>query len=101
MVSLTSSTILKDTESQDGSSTDKKITRKARTSKSLPTSSKPSSEKTSKDFIRSDVTRVSDTNGDSRSEVNTLKPQAEEEKPSVSKERKSDCINFLQIINIF
>ncbi len=92
---LTSLLTLKDTASPDGSLTDKRITRKERISKLLQTSSKPSSEKTSKDCIKSDVIKVSDTNGVSRSEVNTPKPQAEEEKPSVSKERKNDCINFL------
>ena len=90
MVLPTSSTIQKDTESQDGSSTDKRITRKERTSKLLLTSFKPNSEKTSKDCTRSDVTRVLDTNGDSRSEVNTLRPPVEEERLSVSKERKND-----------
>jgi len=84
--------IQKDTEFQDGSSTDKKITRKERTSKSHLTSSKPNSEKISKDYIKSDVTKVLDTNGVSRSEVNTPRQQAEEEKPSVSKERKSDFV---------
>ena len=98
MVLPTSSTILKDTESQDGSSTDKRITRKERTSKSLLTSLKPNSEKTSKDCTKSDVTRVLDTNGDLRSEVNTPKPLVEEEKLSVSKERKNDT--FVHITNL-
>ena len=92
MVLPTSSTIQKDTESQDGSSTDKRITRKERTSKSLLTSFKPNSEKTSKDCTRWDVTRVLDTNGDLRSEVNTPRPPVEEEKLSVSKERKNDLL---------
>ncbi len=92
MVSLTLSTIHKDTEFQDGSWTDKRITRKERTFKLHQTFLKPSWERISKDCTRSDATRVSDTNGDLRSEVNTLRPQVEEERLLVSKERKSDFV---------
>ena len=101
MVLLTLSATLKDTEFQDGSSTDKRITRKERTSKLLQTSSKPSSEKTSKDCIKSDVTKVSDTNGVLRSEVSTPKPQEEEERLLVSKERKNDFFIFNHFLFIF
>jgi hypothetical protein len=80
----------RDTESPDGSSTDNAISRKVKISKLLPTSCKPNSEKTSKDCSRSDQTEVSDTNGDSRLEDSTPKPPEEEEKLSVSRERKND-----------
>jgi len=76
--------------SPDGSSTDSVISRKAKTFKWLPTFWKLNSEKISKDCSRSDPTEVLDTNGDSRSEDSTPKLPEEEEKPSVSKERKSD-----------
>jgi len=77
---LTSSTIPKDMEYLNGSSTDKKTTERARTFKSLPTSLKLNSERTLKDSSRSDPTKVWDTNGDLKLEVNTLKQPAEEEK---------------------
>ena len=80
----------KDTESQDGSWIDKEISSKERIFKSPPTFSKPNSEKILKDCSRSEVTVVSDTNGDSESEDNTPKLPEEEEKLSVSRERKND-----------
>ena len=43
-----------------------------------------------KDYTKSDVIKVSDTNGDLRLEVNTQKQQEEEERQSVLKERKND-----------
>ena len=51
-----------------------------------------------KDFIKSDVTKVSDINGDLKLEDNTQKLLVEEEKLLVSKERKNDYAyisNFL------
>ena len=51
-----------------------------------------------KDYIKSDVTKVSDINGDLKLEDNTQKLLAEEEKLLVSKERKNDYVyisNFL------
>jgi len=50
-----------------------------------------------KDFIKLDATRVSDTNGDLKSEVNTPKLLVEEERPSVSKERKNDVSLLINI----
>ena len=84
--------IQKDTAFPDGSWIDKEISSKERISKLPPTSSKPSSEKISKDYSRSEATVVSDTNGDSESEDNTPKPPEEEEKLSVSRERKNDSV---------
>jgi propanediol dehydratase small subunit len=55
-----------------------------------PTSSKPSSEKMLRDFSRSEVTGASGTSGDLRLGDSTLKLQADVEKLSVSRERKSD-----------
>jgi hypothetical protein len=75
---------------QDGSSIDREISSKERIFKLHPTFSKPSSEKILKDYSRSEVTVVSDINGDSKSEGNTPKLPVEEEKPSVSRERKND-----------
>jgi hypothetical protein len=43
-----------------------------------------------KDYTKSDVIKVSDTNGDSKLEVNTPKLPVEEERPLVLKERKND-----------
>jgi hypothetical protein len=76
--------------SQDGSWTDKKIIKKVKIFKWLQTFFKLNSEKILKDFTKSDVIKVSDTNGDLRLEDNTLRQQVEEEKQSVSKERKND-----------
>jgi len=95
MVLLILLMILKDTEFQDGSSTEIKISKKVKISKLLLTSFKQNLEKILKDFIKSDVTKVSDTNGVLKLEVNTLRQQVEEEKLLVLKERKSDCINLL------
>jgi hypothetical protein len=81
-------------ESQDGSLTEIKISKKVKIFKSHPIFLKQNSEKISKDCTRSDVTKVLDTNGDLKSEVNTLKLLVEEEKLSVSKERKSDFFIF-------
>jgi hypothetical protein len=47
-----------------------------------------------RDYSRSDPTEVSDTSGVLRSEVSTPKPPAEEEKPSVSRERKNDLFKL-------
>jgi hypothetical protein len=95
MVLLILLMILKDTEFQDGSSTETKISKKVKISKLLLTSFKQNLEKILKDFIKSDVTKVSDTNGVLKLEVNTQRQQVEEEKLLVLKERKSDCINLL------
>ena len=97
--SLKSSQSQKATASPDGSSTDRETTRKARISRWPPTFSIPSSERTSRDSSRSDQTEVSDTSGDSRSEVNIPKPPVEEEEPSVSKGESIDLvIRFLHYI---
>jgi len=82
--------ILRDTEYQDGSSIDREISSKERTFKLPLTFSKPSSEKILKDCSRSEVTVVSDTNGDLKSEDSTPKLPEEEEKLLVSRERKND-----------
>jgi len=95
MVLLILLMIPKDTEFQDGSLTEIKISKKVKIFKLLLTSFKQNLEKILKDFIKSDVTRVSDTNGVLKSEANTLRQQVEEEKLLVLKERKSDCINLL------
>ncbi len=47
-----------------------------------------------KDYIKSDVIKVSDTNGDLKLGVNILKQLVEEERPSVFKERKNDIFNI-------
>jgi hypothetical protein len=72
--------IHKDTESQDGSSTEIKILNKVKIFKSHLTSFKLNLEKILKGCTRSDVIKVSGTNGDLKSEVNTLKQQEEEER---------------------
>lgn len=85
---------LKDMVSQDGSLTDKKIIKKERIFKSHQTSFKLNSERILKDYTKSDATKVLDTNGVSKLEVNILKQLVEEERLSVYKERKSDFINL-------
>jgi hypothetical protein len=82
----------KDTESQDGSWIDKEISSKERISKLPPMFSKLSSERISKDCSRSEATVVSDTSGEWESEDNIPKLLEEEEKLSVSKERKNDSV---------
>jgi len=82
--------IPRDTVFPGGSSTDRGITRRERICRLPPTSSKPSSEKMLRDFSRSEVTGASGTSGDLRLGDSTLKLQADVEKLSVSRERKSD-----------
>ena len=47
-----------------------------------------------KECIKSDAIRVLDTNGDSKLEDSTKKPLEEEEKQSVSKEKKDDLDTY-------
>jgi hypothetical protein len=74
----------------DGSSTESEITEKVKIFKWPPTFSRPNSERILKDFIKSKPTEVSDTDGVSESEVNTLRLPAVVESLLVWKERKSD-----------
>lgn len=83
--------IQKDMESQDGSSTELKITNKEKIFKLLLTFFKPNSEKIFRDYIKLKPTEVSDTDGDSELEVNTLKQPAVVEQLLEYKERNDYC----------
>lgn len=81
----------KDMESQDGSLTESKITNKEKIFKLLLTFLKPNSEKIFRDYIKLKPTEVSDTDGDSELEVNTLKQPAVVEQQLEYKERNDYC----------
>lgn len=81
----------KDMESQDGSLTESKITNKEKIFKLLLTFFKPSLEKIFRDYIKLKPTEVSDTDGDSELEVNTLKQPVVVEQQLEYKERNDYC----------